>query len=234
MWLLVKRRAVCMHSMYVCVCLLVGVWVMCVWYSSAVKAGPASCHCGGVPESCGCCDCCCCRTHHPQASSAALKLGGWAVAAHNRQPLRAAARGLPGSSVARVSGGGRVRRHVPDLARPQDTFPDLVDNSEAPWSPAKFPHLAAQLAAAADSSAASSARAVGVHPYRAELGSLQYQPWQLQKQQQQADTAAAVDVMDLESVPVTLVDTTEGLAAMVSALEGVRQVALDLEHHAYR
>lgn len=169
-----------------------------------------------------------------QASSAALKLGGWAVAAHHRQPLRAAARGLTGSSVARVAGGGRVRRHVPDLARPQDTFPDPVDNSEAPWSPAKFPHLAAQLSAAADSSASSSA--VGVHPYRAELGSLQYQPWQLQKkqQQQQPDTAAAVDVMDLESVPVTLVDTPEGLAAMVSALQGVRQVALDLEHHAYR
>lgn len=123
-----------------------------------------------------------------------------------------------------------------DLARPQDTFPDPVDNSEGPWSPSKFPHLAAQLVAAADSCGSSSSM-TGVHPYRAELGSLQYQPWQLQKQQQQqqeADTAAAVDVMDLESVPVTLVDAPEGLSAMVSALQGVKQVAIDLEHHSYR
>jgi exosome complex exonuclease RRP6 len=75
---------------------------------------------------------------------------------------------------------------------------------------------------------------VGVHPYRAELGSLQYQPWQLQKQQQQQQQQAGVDVLDLESVPVTLVDTAEGLSAMVSALQGVKQVAIDLEHHSYR
>jgi hypothetical protein len=164
-----------------------------------------------------------------QASSAALKLGGWAIPQHNRQPLRAAARGLSGSSIAKVAGGGRIQRHVADLARPQDTFPDPTDNSQAPWTPAKFPHLAARLAAAA--AGGSSSSVVGVHPYGAELGSLQYKLWQLQRQQEAV--AAAVGV-DFDAVPCNLVDTAEGLEKMAQALQGVKQVAVDLEHHSYR
>lgn len=104
----------------------------------------------------------------PQASSAALKLGSWAVPQHSRQPLRAAARALSGSSVAKVAGGGgRIQRHVAHLPRPQDTFPDAVDNSQTPWSPAKFPHLAATLAAAA--AAASAAGFPGHQPQQLRL-----------------------------------------------------------------
>lgn len=181
-----------------------------------------------------------------KASSQALKLGGWAIPQHNRQPLRAAARGLSGSRVAQVAGGGgRIQRHVADLARPQDSFPDAIDNSvDTPCSPNRFPHLAQQLAAVgADGNSSSSSS--HSHPYAAELSRLQYAPWQLQKQEaaggDSGGSAAAAaasggvdDVLDLDAVPCTLVDTPEGLSAMVDALRGVRQVAIDLEHHSYR
>jgi hypothetical protein len=63
------------------------------------------------------------------------------------------------------------------------------------------------------------------------LGSLQYKLWQLQRQQEAV--AAAVDV-DFDAVPCNLVDTAEGLEKMAQALQGVKQVAVDLEHHSYR
>jgi hypothetical protein len=175
------------------------------------------------------------------ASSAALKLGGWAMPQHAtarfQGRLGAAARGAAGSSVASVAGGGRIQRHVAHLARPQDTFPDPVDNSNTPWTPSRFTHLGTRLAAAAaiagGASTASSSSAGAVHPYVTELGRLQYQPWQLQKQAEGAGAAAA-DFVGLESAPCTLVDSPEGLSAMLEALQGVRQVAIDLEHHSYR
>lgn len=174
-----------------------------------------------------------------KASSAALKLGGWAIPQHSTarhgSRLGAAARGGAGSSVASVAGGGRIRRHIAGLPRPQDSFTGPVDNSDSPWTPSRFNHLAARLVAAAAGGASSGSSSSGgsaVHPYVTELGSLQYQPWQLQKQAEGEGEAG--DLVGLESAPCTLVDTPEGLAAMVQALQDVRQVALDLEHHSYR
>jgi hypothetical protein len=187
-----------------------------------------------------------------QAATEQYKLGGWAAPAGSRQPYRvaAAAGGATAGSAARFS---RVQRHIANLPRPQDAFPDAVDNSNSPWHPSCHAHLAPRLAAAraaaaadplaahaaqlAAAAAAAAAAAGGSsadapqspHPYSAELASLQYQPWQLQASAQPLAAAA-----DFDAVPFTLVDTPEALAAMVQQLQGEQQIALDVEHHSYR
>jgi len=194
------------------------------------------------------------------AQTEQLKLGGWAVPAVGRQAFRASARGLAGpSGPVNFGTGKRVLRHVAHMARPQESFAHPVDNSSNTcWTPAKFPHVAqkikataaisaagckaadklhahaAQLAAAAGSSIAgvAASAAAAAHPYAMELSTLRYEPWQLQGPTLAA--AAAVDPPSLESVPFTLVDTPEQLAAMVAALSKEQQLALDLEHHSYR
>ena len=139
---------------------------------------------------------------------------------------------MAGSSIASVAKGGRIQRHVANLARPQDSFPDPIDNSETPWSPAKFPHLAVTLAAAAAHVTDQQQQQQQQHPVRGQLDRLQYQPWQLQGGVE--GQGVGEGLVDLDAAPCTFVDTAEGLQAMVTALEGVKQVAIDLEHHSYR
>ncbi|KAF6250785.1 hypothetical protein COO60DRAFT_1705427 [Scenedesmus sp. NREL 46B-D3] len=171
-----------------------------------------------------------------QAATEQFKLGGWAAPAGSRQPYRAAA--AAGSAVAGSAARfSRVQRHIANLPRPQDAFPDAADNSNRPWHPSSHAHLtprlaaaartkadplaahAAQLAAAAADSSSSTAVDKAPHPYAAELASLHYQPWQLQSPQQPLVPAADFDA---------------ALAAMVAQLQGQRQIALDVEHHSYR
>jgi hypothetical protein len=212
-----------------------------------------------------------------------LKLGGWAApAAAGRQPRRTAAAAGGSAKVAgggaSAAAGGRIQRHISGLARPQDSFADTIDNTNTPWSPARFAHLRARLVAAAtaasgkggsgaaDSDAGSSSLrnsrlmklqahaeqqlaaaaaaaaaaaggggstgdAAAVHPYAAELEQLTYQPWQLQPAGGEPQAPR-----EFGATPFTLVDTPQGLSALVAALQsgGVTQIALDLEHHSYR
>jgi hypothetical protein len=98
------------------------------------------------------------------ANAADAALGGWAPAPHARDARTAAAagrRGAAAASSARVAGGGpcRVQRHISSLPRPQDSFADAVDNSNTPWSPARFAHLRDRLARAAAAAVAAAAAA---------------------------------------------------------------------------
>jgi hypothetical protein len=139
----------------------------------------------------------------------------------------AAARG----GAASVAGGGRaargLQRYSAALARPQDAFEEPVDNSNAPFVP--WVHDPALKGGAPSSSAAATTTGGGSHPhpYAAQLDTLVYQPWQLEAPE---PTPAG----DLDATPVTFVDTPAQLAAMMEALRGAREVAIDLEHHSYR
>lgn len=177
-----------------------------------------------------------------------FKLGGWAPAVGSRQIFRGIARGrdYPGTSAG--PSHNRIQRHVANLPRPQDVLPDPVDNSNSPWSPSKFSHLAPKLAAAVGAVAqphrdrlqahAAQLEAAGraynsgtgsaAHAYAAELSALSYQFWQLEAPNE--PTAAA----DVDVTPFEFIDTPEQLAAMVDSLAGEQQIALDLEHHSYR
>jgi exosome complex exonuclease RRP6 len=181
-----------------------------------------------------------------QAATEQFKLGGWAAPAGSRQHFRtSAAGGALAGSAARFS---KVQRHIANLPRPQDAFPDAIVNSNSPWSPSCHAHLDPRLAAAAAAAApadplalhaaqlaaaaaggSSAGAAAALHPYAAELDSLRYQPWQLQAPAQPLSPAA-----DFDAVPFTLVDSPEALAAMVQQLQGQQQIAIDLEHHSYR
>ena len=82
---------------------------------------------------------------------------------------RAVAEGLPwgppdpaGSS---KGGFNRMQKHMAALPRPQEKFPEPVDNSNTPWVP-RFEHLAGRV-----SLGAASGGAVG-HPYADEIEQL--------------------------------------------------------------
>lgn len=171
------------------------------------------------------------------------KLGGWATEAGSRQAFRAVARGLDRLEASSGHSRSKIQRHIANLPRPQDAFPDPVDNSNTPWSPSRFSHLTAKLAAAAAAAqpaadplqahaaqlaaAGSSSSSSTPHPFAAELSALTYQPWQLEAP---ADTAFA----DLDVTPFELVDSPNQLSAMVDVLKDEQQLAMDLEHHSYR
>lgn len=123
--------------------------------------------------------------------------------------------------VARASG---LQRYNARLARPQDSFPEPVDNSNREFVPRAHGVSRAPAAAPVGSARASSGY---VHPFAPELESLVYEPWQLEAPEPQEAGA-------LDETPCTWVDTPQALHAMVQALRGQRHIAVDLEHHSYR
>jgi len=141
-------------------------------------------------------------------------------AVRNAGPRRAI-----GAAVAGGGGAARgLQRYNAALRRPQDAFTQPVDNSNTPFVP--HPPRRSDAAAAAAAAAASDDGG-HAHPYAAELEALSYEPWQL-------EAAEPTPAGDLDSTPVTWVDTPAALQAMVEVLRGAKEVAVDLEHHSYR
>ncbi|CAL8468190.1 g7729 [Coccomyxa elongata] len=122
--------------------------------------------------------------------------------------------------------------------RLQDGFNPPVDNSNAPFRPrlehwdgfqerewrqesnALDVHAQRLGVAAAGSHAA-------VHPLEGVLESFTYQDWQL-------EAPEPLLPQGLDEMPLTYVDTPEGLHSLAAALSAVREIAVDLEAHSYR
>eukprot|EP00798_Chlamydomonas_sp_ICE-L_P018552 gene18552-25059_t len=112
----------------------------------------------------------------------------------------------------------------PMFQRPQDSFPDAVENSNIP-----FRHKAR-----CQEAAISASQGLGIgsgippsHPYFSELASLDYEPWQLEATEPQAPRP-------LEETPLLFVDTTEALQQLVEEISEEPFIAVDLENHSYR
>ncbi|OQR91103.1 exosome complex exonuclease RRP6-like protein [Achlya hypogyna] len=111
------------------------------------------------------------------------------------------------------------------ISKPQDKFEDKIDNSDAPFV-AKLkskPH-ASTVATEHDNTGSDEP----YHPYRSEITSLVYQPWQL------APSNEKREMIPLDAAAYTWVDTPEALEAMIASLSTADLLAIDLEHHSYR
>ncbi|KDO34579.1 hypothetical protein SPRG_00642 [Saprolegnia parasitica CBS 223.65] len=111
------------------------------------------------------------------------------------------------------------------INKPQEKFADKIDNSDAPFvSKLKTKVHAATVATEQDTTGSDEP----YHPYRSEIASLTYQPWQL------APSTEKREMISLEKATYTWVDTEEALAAMLATLSTADILAIDLEHHSYR
>ncbi|EQC41661.1 hypothetical protein SDRG_01619 [Saprolegnia diclina VS20] len=111
------------------------------------------------------------------------------------------------------------------INKPQEKFADKIDNSDAPFvTKLKTKVHAATVATEHDTTGSDEP----YHPYRSEIASLAYQPWQL------APSTTKREMISLEKATYTWVDTEETLAAMLATLATTDILAIDLEHHSYR
>ncbi|ETV91828.1 hypothetical protein H310_13657 [Aphanomyces invadans] len=110
-------------------------------------------------------------------------------------------------------------------SRPQDSFEDKIDNSDAPF----VSKLRAKLHAAStpDGGNPVDDEDEMYHPYRSEITNLAYQPWQVEP------TASHPGMISLDDATYTYVDTVDGLASMLEALQAVPMFAVDLENHSF-
>jgi hypothetical protein len=140
----------------------------------------------------------------------------------------APARGVRGGGGGAPGGGPPrgLQRYAPSLPRPQDAFPEPVDNSNAPFVP--WPARRRGAAASSAPAPPASLAAGHTHPYALELDALTYEPWQL-------EAPEPVEAAPLDTAPPAVwVDTLAALGEMVAALRGAKHIAIDLEHHSYR
>ncbi|CAK4917134.1 unnamed protein product [Aphanomyces euteiches] len=108
-------------------------------------------------------------------------------------------------------------------ARPQDSFEDKIDNSEAPF----VSKLRTKVHAATDGTSTDADDEEVYHPYRYEITNLKYLPWQLQP------TENIPSMIPLDDAIYTYVDTVEALEAMMAMLKEANLIAIDLENHSY-
>lgn len=134
-----------------------------------------------------------------------------------------------------------MQANVLEMPKPQLKFLNEIDNSrERPFRPRirmKY-HAIADLDLTAHRTVSqpdsvdvvASASEFYAHPYETELKKLKYQAWQL------ADPTAVVPTIPvLSDRPFTFIDSEEDLDALLVTLRGdVREIAVDLEHHAFR
>ena len=134
-----------------------------------------------------------------------------------------------------------LQANVVQMPKPQLKFLSEIDNSrERPFRPriiVKY-HAAVELDLTAHRSVAQpdsldlilAAPEFFSHPYETELKRLRYQDWQLSE----PSSAAPVNPI-LSERPFSFIDTEEDLNDLLEKLKsGVREIAVDLEHHAYR
>lgn len=135
-----------------------------------------------------------------------------------------------------------MQSNVVQMEKPQLRFLSDIDNSrERPFRPrikVKY-HAVAALDLTAHRSVSQSDSADDVvtaseffaHPYETELKRLKYQEWQL------SDPSAVIPVNPIvANRPFHFIDCEEDLDELVLSLKkvGVREIGLDLEHHAFR
>jgi exosome complex exonuclease RRP6 len=135
-----------------------------------------------------------------------------------------------------------MQSNVVQMEKPQRRFLSDIDNSrERPFRPrikVKY-HAVTALDLTAHRSVSQSDSADDVvaaseffaHPYETELKRLKYQEWQL------SDPSAVVPFNPIvANRPMHFIDCDEDLDELVLSLkkEGVREIGIDLEHHAFR
>ncbi|XP_060809782.1 exosome component 10 [Amyelois transitella] len=135
-----------------------------------------------------------------------------------------------GPIIAKIQMGSTTFIGAKNIPRPQLSFKDAVDNSESLWVPkiSDKPNSIKSLALSIIYS--EDGEAIGYeHPYRVELD-LYHPPAEFID----PDPSPPKFPPSLEETKYTYVETEEQLDALVKHLEGVKEMAVDVEHHSYR
>lgn len=135
-----------------------------------------------------------------------------------------------------------LQANVMQMPKPQLKFLSEIDNSrERPFRPrivVKY-HATVELDLTAHRSVAQpdssdvilAAPEFFSHPYETELKRLRYQDWQMSE----PSGPAPINPPILSERPFSFIDTEEDLNDLLEILKiGVREIAVDLEHHAFR
>ncbi|KAM3969051.1 exosome component Rrp6 [Aphomia sociella] len=132
--------------------------------------------------------------------------------------------------IAKIQMGSTTLIGAKNIPRPQLTFKDTIDNSESLWvpkisdKPNNIKPLALNILYNEDG------EVVGYeHPYKVELD-LYHPP--LEFIDPDPDTSSFPP--SLEETKLTYIDTESKIDELVRHLDGVKELAVDVEHHAYR
>ncbi|KAJ7730997.1 ribonuclease H-like domain-containing protein [Mycena maculata] len=117
-------------------------------------------------------------------------------------------------------------QHASNLAKPQLAFKHPIINSDEPWYPALAHKFNAQVPLG-HIYRDSDAEDIVNHPYRYEITHIAYP-------QRMFLPAEPIPPTPFESTSATWVATPDALDAMLDALRGAPEIAIDLEHNSYR
>ncbi|GAB4823405.1 hypothetical protein N2152v2_010451 [Parachlorella kessleri] len=112
-------------------------------------------------------------------------------------------------------------------SRPQDSFADKIDNSNAPYRP-RVEHLIARGLVYPAAAEAVGEDGSAPHPLASRLDALAYAPSQLAPAGPPRFPAA------FDATPFEFIDTLPALCAAAERLAAAQEIAVDLEAHSYR
>lgn len=114
-----------------------------------------------------------------------------------------------------------------NIQRPQLTFKDKIDNSQKPWQPKIKDKPNSLKPLALEVEYVENGQEIFCHPYEFELDKFETPTKLLLKKK-------PIKFKSIEETPLILIEKVEDLNALLKDLLKQEEIAIDLEHHAYR